>query len=131
MILVDLFFALVIAILLAFAVRSLRRDRTEEDTAWPELAFLFVILFFITWAGGIWLQPLGPVMWSVYWIPFVAVGIVAALFLIAATPQRRPRNRREALRQRAQERTLETTFGVFFWILVTILLAAVIARYLS
>jgi cytochrome c oxidase assembly factor CtaG len=127
---VDIGFALVVATLLAFLVRTVNRRHEESDApAWPSLAFLVVILFFVTWAGGIWLRPLGPILWRVYWIPFVAVGVVAALLLVAATPRRRPHNRREALQARAQERALETAFGVFFWILVAVLLIAVTARY--
>ena len=127
---VDILFALGVALLLAAVVRSINRRHGDPDApAWPNLAFLVVVLFFITWAGGIWLRPLGPILWRVYWIPFVAVGVVAALLLVAATPRRHPRNRREALEARAQERVLETAFGVFFWILVTVLLTAVTVRY--
>ncbi len=128
---VDVGFALGIAVLLALLVRSITgRHKEPEEPAWPGLAFLVVILFFVTWAGGIWLQPLGPILWHIYWIPFVAVGIVAALLLIATTPRRRPRTRREALQVREQERVLVTAFGVFFWILVSILLIAVAVHYL-
>lgn len=132
MLIVDIGFALGIAILLALLVHSIsHRHRAPEEAAWPGLAFVVVILFFVTWAGGIWLRPLGPVLWHVYWAPFVAVGVVAALLLVAATPQRRPRNRREALQARDEERVLVNAFGLFFWVLVAVLVIAVAGRYLT
>jgi Ca2+/Na+ antiporter len=128
----DVGFAIGIAVLLALLVRSItHRHRPPEEAAWPGLAFVVVILFFVTWAGGIWLRPLGPVLWHIYWVPFVAVGIVAALLLIATTPRRLPRSRQEALQAQDEERTLVTVFGVFFWILVAVLLTAVMVRYFS
>jgi hypothetical protein len=128
----DVGFAILVAGLLALLVRSItHRQRPADEPAWPGLAFLVVILFFITWAGGIWLRPLGPVLWYVYWVPFVAVGIVAALILIASTPRSQPRNRREALQAREEERALVTAFGAFFWILVAVLLIAVVVRYFA
>ena len=132
MLIADVGFALAIAVLLALLVRSITgRHRAPEEPAWPGLAFLVVILFFVTWAGGIWLGPLGPVLWHVYWVPFVSVGLVAALLLAATTPPQQPRDRREAVQARAEERVLVTAFGLFFWILVSILLIAVVVRYVS
>ncbi|MFO7653740.1 MAG: hypothetical protein R6X25_07925 [Candidatus Krumholzibacteriia bacterium] len=129
--------ALIFTAILAAVVGWRHPARADDDAGVAGAAiFLFVILFFAVWAGGAWIGPFGPVLWTGYWLPFLLVGfVVAALFAAAAGP-RRPRSRAEAAaearaeaRQAEAERRAAPIFGAFFWILVLLLLLAVIAAY--
>lgn len=51
---------------------------------------LLVVLFLATWAGGIWLVPLGPRVWGAYWLGFLVVGILVALIIAAARASHAP-----------------------------------------
>lgn len=45
-----------------------------------------LVLFLFVWAGGVWVTPFGPEAGGIYWLPYVVVGLLAALVLAAATP---------------------------------------------
>jgi hypothetical protein len=100
------------------------------------LIWLFLIMFLATWAGGIWLKPLGPTLWGIHWLAFLLVGIIVVLFLFILTPQKAPRGRHETLemlerieREKELEEVAYITLSIFFWILLSVLLAAIILRY--
>lgn len=150
MFLVDLLFAFFVALLLSLLFvpfigrgsyrRSRGQVRTEQSAngqaAVAAILFFFLILFFATWAGGIWVVPIGPAAWGSYWIPFILVGIVVALLLAAATePTRRYYVRHGAERHpeaETEERIQDAAavaFGAAFWILLIGLIVAVALGY--
>ena len=135
MLFVDVLFALLVAVLLSMLFLPLAapyRERAGGSSG--ALLFFFLVLFFATWAGGVWLTPVGPALWGGYWLPFVLIGLFVALLLAAAAePTRRDYLRRKtAPVQEAEAETVAVTFfGVLFWILMIGLAVAVIARYLS
>lgn len=134
MLFVELLFAFLVALVLALLLIPLTSShRPREGKAGAGVVlFLFLILFFATWAGGLWLTPIGPPLWGVYWLPFVLVGLFVALVLAAtAEPSRRDHlRRREIPTQGAEaEATEAAAFGVMFWLLLIALLAAIIAAY--
>jgi len=121
--------AVILSLLLAgpFAWR-----RPGQGVFWGNVFFLFLVFFFISWAGGVWLPPFGPVLWGAYWMPFVLTAVIVGLLLLALVPPRRPRTRREAIIQQAKEETAaRTTLDFFLWILVLGLLIAIIVRYVK
>ena len=121
--------AVILSLLLAgpFAWR-----RPGQGVFWGNVFFLFLVFFFISWAGGVWLPPFGPVLWGAYWMPFVLTAVIVGLLLLALVPARRPRTRREAIIQQAKEETAaRTTLDFFLWILVLGLLIAIIVRYVK
>ena len=127
MFLPGLLFALVIACILTiiFAVGFRRQE-------WGAgLLLFFLILFLATWAGGLWLTPIGPLWWGVPWLSFLLVGLVIALLLVALIPAGRPpRINRDPRRQaRASAETL-MAIDIFFWVLIVGLLVTIVIRYL-
>ena len=82
MILMDVVFALIIALLLVLIFTIIFRAKPPD---FGSVAF-FLIVFLSSWAGGIWLTPIGPVSWGVYWLPFLLVGVMVALLLAAVHP---------------------------------------------
>jgi len=72
--------AIILTLLLAVGFRG---------QAWGAgLAFFFLILFLATWAGGLWLTPVGPLMMGVPWMSFLLVALIVGLILAATTPSR-------------------------------------------
>jgi hypothetical protein len=126
-------FALVLALSLGILVRFFLQRQTPRSGGF----FPFVLLLFLcTLAGGLWLRPFGPVYFGVFWMPIIAAGVFAALFLYYTAPRRPPRNREETIdmmqrlekRKKLEEMTYITT-GLLFWVLV-IMLGAAIGVYL-
>jgi hypothetical protein len=126
MILLDLITAVLIATCLV-AVINLGFRRKPLDAA-PSA--VFVVIFLATWAGGVWLAPIGPVIWGLNILSFVISGVLIALLITAVAPGRLPRTRAEALRKEDSRRQAVRTAGVFFWILIASLVAGILARYL-
>ncbi|GMU21732.1 MAG: hypothetical protein AMXMBFR13_18220 [Phycisphaerae bacterium] len=142
MILVDFLFAFLVALILSSLIMGLTGwgglGRTEAaGLSWVAALFIFFILLAASWAGGIWLTPFGPILWGVYWLPFLLVGLIVALLIGSmAAPARRPRFAGGAVvpeavdvEHREENRTERVISGVF-WVLLVILAAAILARYL-
>ena len=128
MFLLDLLIALVIGFLLVLLFSALFRDRTPWGSFW---IFLLVV-FLVTWAGGIWIAPFGPTIFTVAWLPFLIVGIFITLLLAATVPARPSRPQKgtieEAKRTEAAESAL-TGLTLFFWISLIMTLTAIILAY--
>jgi len=136
MLIYDLLAAFVVAMVLSLLLAAAFGWR------WPgkygplsSLLMLFIVLFFVSWAGGIWVEPFGPAIWDIYWLPFLMVGIIFSLLILALIPFRKPRTVKEAERQaeiRAEARAAtETVLSIFFWVLMIALVGVIIARYLN
>jgi len=133
MILVDLLIALVVASLLAAVVFLLLRSTGP----WASFPLLFFALFLATWAGGIWLAPIGRPVGGVYWVPFLMAGIVFALLLAAVVPPERPEEQETTIEllteaeKKARERTNRLAVGLLFWLFAGVLAIAILLRYVG
>lgn len=129
----QIIFALIVAILFACIISFvLRREGPRSG-----FFLLFVTIFLISLAGGLWLSPAGPYTRGIYWLPFVVVGVMGSYILYLRAPRKPPRNRKEtleALDRIAESQQLEKltyiTFDLLFWITILFLLAAIIIHYL-
>ncbi len=125
MIAIDFLLALMLAVFMSiiFFV-GFRRRRSK-------MGFIasFVLLFLLTWAGGIWLTPIGPPLWGeVYWLGFLGVSIVFALVLSAITPHHDEvaGADRDAAQEGLQAAAL---LGLFYWLLLLVLAAVILLHY--
>jgi hypothetical protein len=134
MLILDLLAALVVAIILSalFALAT-RRDARKKGLIW-----LFLLIFLVTWSGGIWARPFGPTLWGVHWLTFFLVGVIVALVLAVFSHRRAPRGRRETLdmlermeEEKVMEEATYVTLSLFFWLLLIALIVAVAVRYVS
>jgi len=125
---IDLLSALLIALFVSFIFAyGFRRSGL-----WPSFLLFFLIVFLFTWAGGIWLFPIGPSIKGVFWLPFLLVAFLIALFLASAIPPAylNPRTSESRDLRKARRQDMRAFLGVFFWILIVILTAAIAVRYL-
>ncbi len=130
----DLIAAILIALIFSLIlVGVFGWQRPGREGAGPALLFLFLLLLVVVWAGGVWLEPVGPIIWGIAWIPFIVIGFLATLMVLALIPPRKPRTRREAMQQAEAQTTVEAgvdvAISVFFWLLVLLLIVAIIIRY--
>ncbi len=125
----DFLFALGISLLLVLLFSALFRDRTPWGSFW--LFLLIVVL--LTWAGGIWVDPFGPTLFEVAWLPFLIIGVFVIILLAATIPARPPATRPEAIeRAREAEAAGSVLAGltIFFWILIVFSLVAILLAYI-
>lgn len=127
MLLFEFLFVLILALTLTTIFALGFRRYTTVSMLLP----FFTILFLATWATGIWITPVGPMIRGFYWMPFLIVGIFYAVLLSALIPPSHPpRSLREEVRQKKKEEATLLALNSFFWILVGGLLVAIIARYI-
>ena len=126
MIFTYILFSILVGVLLtAIILLSLRRQRT-----WNEFLVFFLVIFLAAWAGGLWVIPVGPSAWGVYWVPILFAGLMFALLLAATAPPSKPRYLPEQVEQAREEKEIEQEIGWLFWVLIAALIATIIARYI-
>jgi hypothetical protein len=121
---------LLLALVLAFVFTLIFAALFRGQSWGAGIFFFFLILFLATWAGGLWLTPIGPLWWGVPWLSFFLVALIVGLLLAALTPDRRRRPYARSTEPPGR-RQAETAIAldVFFWVLIVGLLIAIMARY--
>jgi uncharacterized membrane protein YgaE (UPF0421/DUF939 family) len=131
----ELLFAVIVALLFSFLLVALFGwQRPDRPGAGPAFIYLFMILLFAVWAGGAYMQPVGPMLWGVAWVSFIVIGLLISLVILALIPPKRPRTRREraeaAQAEAEAQAGAESLASAFFWMLLVLLLLAVVFRHL-
>jgi hypothetical protein len=117
---------LLLALAVGFLLANLFAFALRRTGPWESYFIFFVVIVLAAWAGGRWIRPAGPRIFNVYWVPFLATGLVVAVLLVAAsTPRPRTQQTREA-----KEARVIAALGTFFWVMVLFLSAAIVAGYL-
>ena len=125
-------FQFLLSLFLAFLLTAIYMLGFKRKAACVGIGALFLIIFLVTWAGGVWLTPFGNPMWGVYWWPFLFTAIFITLLLAAAAPGRPPRSAAEAKSKAPETKRQEASgvvLSVFFWLLVILLIAAIVVYY--
>lgn len=158
---VDLIVALLVTLILgALTVAMLRWRRPEEPEHGPApgtAALVVAILYVVVFFGGRALRPLGFVAAGATWTPFLLVGVLVALLLVAVASTARDTSRPMSTRRElmgeerwrlrrprgparataiAAERDLRAErlaagFGVLFWVLLLALALALLLASLA
>jgi hypothetical protein len=98
-----------------------------------DLLALLVLLFLTIWSLGRWFRPVGPTFYDTYWLPYVIVGVVVALLLIAALSvltREVPGTRTGRASETQREVAAATAFGLSFWFFLIAAVAAIIASHI-
>jgi len=129
MVVADIAFSIFVALLLSLIFIGAFRTRGP----WGSFALFFLIIFLAAWAGSIWIQPVGPLLWGVAWVPILAVALLMALLLAAVTH----RGIAEDIKSEPvpetpppEEVAVVAAIGLFFWIFIMGLLLVIIIGYL-
>jgi hypothetical protein len=124
MVFADLFFVLVLALVLAAILAAV-----FGRPSWGGFIFVFLILFFATWAGGLWVRPIGIPVFGITWLSYVLVGMFVALLLAAFIPRSGPtRHETGAGRSDRPDNEL-VAVNVFFWVLISLLVLSIVIAY--
>lgn len=125
---IDFLFVLVFAILFTgIFARGVSKYQTRND-----LFIFFILILLITWSGGRWITPIGPLLWGVPWLSFMIVGLFFALLLTAINHGRyRSYNNRDKTNEKFHAKT-QTIYAlnIFFWILAFGLCLSIILAYI-
>jgi hypothetical protein len=99
MIVADIIFALLVALIFGFAFYALFR----RPGPWSSMWVFILVSFLVILAIGAWAAPLGAPVYNVHWIPFVMAGLLVMLLFAAIPPA--------TAELEAPESSLESTGG--------------------
>lgn len=120
-----LFGAMLLSSLLAWGFRW--RHPARGSRLGVSLLFLFLVLLFAMWSGGLWLDTVRVPWLDALGVRFLAVGLFVSLILLAAArrPAGRMRSPEKAVEEEEKEAEMQSAFGIFFWILLVAMIAAI------
>ena len=98
--------ALVVAVLLTILLGRL----TGREGGAGALVPVFLILFLFPWAGGLWMAPIGPLLFGFAWVPILVIAAILFLVILIASPPRKSRSHREQVRRKRDE--LRAQYGM-------------------
>lgn len=131
--LIDVFIALLVALVLTWLFATALGSTGPWSGAWV----FFAVLLLFMWAIGLWVRPIGPAVWGVYWLPYIVFGAIVALLIAGTAPVRgtgQPPDRvREPVRPHVDDATAEeatvVAVSVFVWVALIILALAIAIGY--
>jgi uncharacterized membrane protein len=127
MILGDFLIAFVIALFFTIVlVASGRKHRS-----WKRIITIFMIILFASWAGGVWVTPVGPAILGIYWVSFFIVALILALIMETVSALHAAPQDISKKDTRKEEESLEILISTSFLILLIIFIAVIIIGYIS
>lgn len=105
---------------------------------WSAFWIFLLIFFFTAWAGSIWMQPVGPLIWGFAFLPVLFLVILVGLILAAASGDRTTRRIDRATETEITETEVPAAgagaavaLGIFFWTFIGLLIVAIIIGLLT
>jgi len=126
MLLVDVGLALVASILCSWAFLRL----VHEHGPWRKPWAFGLVVFLFAWAGGAWIAPSLASGWVVYWIPFLLVGLLAAVLIVTVSPRHDLRSDRDVEEFKREEDAVIMSVTLLYWILAATIAGLIAVAYL-
>lgn len=114
---------LVFAILVAAVFSLLFVLGLRRPGPWNNFVIFFLIIVLTVCAAALWVGPVGPAFYGIYWLPLIVVGLFVAILLASMRPppRRRPQTITQAYEEEARNRQVKQVLDVSFWILIALL----------
>jgi hypothetical protein len=127
-----MFFHFLIALGVAVALSFILVQVLGRDKALTGFLVFMVIIMLMSWAGGVWMRPIGPAAGGIYWLPFVLTGLLVALLIgafhytqsVRSAPI--PPSKKE---EKVHTAKVTTELGLFFWALLVVLIVVIGVAY--
>ena len=126
MFLIDIGLALLASVLLTVLLLRFVQEHGPWRRPWP----FGLVVFLFAWAGGVWLAPETSVNWLLYWLPFLMVGLVSALLIVAVSPRHDLKTAEDVDQFKREQQAIEGSVAIFTWMLFGTVLALIVAGYL-
>lgn len=118
MFLTEILFAAAGAFLITMLFAAIFRPRGAWP--WPSLLMFFAVVLLAGWAAQLWIDPFGPTLLEVAWVPMLFVGLLVGLIWAALPP----------VAPVGYESAGAVAIEIFIWLAFVALLIAVIVPYL-
>ena len=124
---------IIFTVIIALLIGLLFYYTFKSTGPWGSFWTFFLILLLSGLAAMPWVEPVGPTLYDVAWIPITFIILLFAILLAAASPVYEQSARRtetpEKPRPDNEAGATAAALGVFFWILLLFFFIAIIAGF--
>jgi len=118
-----------LAIVVAIALSGVLLKFSNQQGPWQRRWAFGSLIFLCAWAGGAWLAPIHTDSWVTYWLPFAAVGTIAALLVAVASPTHELATDEDRAEFEREQTAVLMSVTISLYTLVGGLLVLVLAAY--
>ena len=123
----DFLMALVIALFFTIVLTV----SGKKYRSWKRIIVIFLIMLFASWAGGVWITPVGPAFLGIYWLSFFIVALILALTLETVSALHATPSDIDKKETRKKEEALEMLISTSFLILLIVFMIVIIVGYIK
>ncbi len=101
----------------------------QKHRSWKKIVTIFLIILFTSWAGGVWITPVGPSFLGIYWISFFIIALILALVMEIMASLHATDSNIDKRENQKKEETLEIVLSISFFMLMIAVIIIIIAGY--
>lgn len=126
------FLGVLLTVLVAVIISALFYYVFKSTGPWESFWSFLLVLVLAGLAAGLWITPVGPIMWGVAWIPTLLAIIIFGLLLGAASPRKEDQaiTNTESSEPSPRDRKA-ATIGALFWLLLIFMLGVIIWKFMG
>jgi hypothetical protein len=123
----DFLIALIISLFFTIVLVASR----QKHRSWKKIITIFFILLFASWAGGVWITPVGPAFLGIYWLSFFIVALILSLVLETVSALHASPSDVAEKDTIKEEESIEVLISISFLLLLIIFIGVLIIGYIN
>ncbi len=120
-----------IALIIALFFTTILAVSGKKHRTWKKVITIFLIMLFASWAGGIWITPVGPAILGIYWLSIFVVALILALIMETVSAMHASPSDVSKKETKKEEETLEVLISTSFLILLIIFVIVIVIGYIK
>lgn len=125
-----MFFAdFLIALIIAMFFTIVLAVSGQKHRSWVKILAIFLIILLTSWAGGVWITPVGPTFSGIYWISYFIIALILALIMEVVSTLHAAPSKIDKKENQKKEESLEILLSISFFILLIVIIIIIIAGY--
>lgn len=120
-----------IALIIALFFTTILAVSGKKHRTWKRVITIFLIMLFASWAGGIWITPVGPAILGIYWLSIFVVALILALIMETVSAMHASPSDVSKKETKKEEETLEVLISTSFLILLIIFIIVIVIGYIK
>jgi MFS family permease len=118
-----------IALIIALFFTTVLTISGKKHRSWRKIIAIFLIMLFASWAGGIWITPVGPAFLGIYWLSFFVVALITVLILETVSTLHAAPFKEDKKETQKKEEALEVLISTSFLILLIVFVIIIVLGY--
>ena len=126
------FLGILLTVLAAVIISAIFYYVFKSTGPWESFWTFLLVLVLAGVTAGLWITPVGPLIWGIAWVPTLLAIIIFALLLGAASPRKKKPAATNTNRPEPTPRDRKAaTLGALFWILLIFMLGVIIWKFMG